>query len=191
MYRSFYGLAVAGVLAIGAVHLGLAFVIGQAVADRLIAREAELLEDLVATIVNAEGGAEAVLAAPAPSPLLAALTREPDLRTATIRANIYSPDGFIRASSDANLVGLQFTDNDELAESLAGHTIAKLESLGGKDEQIALKHFDRGEVIEVYVPIAHGGKTAAVVEFYRRPEPVLTAVAESRAAIAVAGVLSA
>ncbi len=191
MRGSFYGMAVVGIVAIGAVHVGLAYAIGGAMSERLVAREGELLEDLIATIVSAEGGAAAVLAAPAPSPILVALTREPDLRAATIRANIYSPDGFIRASSDPNLVGLQFAGNDELAESLSGHTIARLETLGDKDEQIALKHYDRGEVIEVYVPISHAGKTAAVVEFYRRPEPVLAAVAEIRAAVAVAAVISA
>ena len=126
VHQSFYRMAVVGVLAIGAVHAGLAHVIGGAVAERLVEREGKLLEDLIATIVSAEGGAATVLAAPAPSPILVALTREPDLKAATIRANIYSPDGFIRASSDPNLVGLQFAGNDELAKSLAGDTVAKI-----------------------------------------------------------------
>ena len=62
-------MAVVGVLAIGAVHAGLAHVIGGAVAERLVEREGKLLEDLIATIVSAEGGAATVLAAPAPSPI--------------------------------------------------------------------------------------------------------------------------
>jgi hypothetical protein len=111
-----------------------------------------------------------------------------------IRANIYAPDGFIRFSTEANLTGLQFKDNAELAEAFGGRIVAKLEEIAEarKSEQLALNR-QRGEMlVEAYVPVGGpDGKVAAVVEFYRSGDMVEQTVSDIRLRIWVAAALSA
>lgn len=172
-------LIAASILAIVAVNAVLALVLTRSVTDSLLMREGQVAQEFLNSIVASEGTANALFAAPAPSAALSSFGSHVRSLPGTVRANIYSPDGFIRQSTEANLVGLQFKDNDELASSFKGQIIAKIEEVSdsGKGEHLALNRMAGEEVVEAYIPVnGPGGEVVAVVEFYRKADVVKATV---------------
>lgn len=102
-----------------------------------------------------------------------------------LRTNIYTRDGTVLWSTDANLVGRRFTDNDELEEAVAGNALFALGVTGEheKDEHVDLGGPGR-PFVENYIPIYRhgrvGGEVLGVVEIYRTPQPLLTAIADGQ-----------
>ena len=192
--RMRFWLMALALIAIVAVHFGLAVTISRMVSDRLVQREAEITQEFLNSILAAEGTAAELFAVPAPSPALSSFAAHVTSLPGIIRANIYAPDGFIRFSTEANLTGLQFKDNAELAEAFGGRIVAKLEEIAEarKSEQLALNR-QRGEMlVEAYVPVGGpDGKVVAVVEFYRSGDMVEQTVSDIRLRICVAAALSA
>lgn len=172
------GLSLAAIMLINAT---LAFFISQRVAERIIEREAQVAQDFISRMFQAQQPDSALFKSPQPSSTLAAFARElsdlPDL----LRANVYSPDRFIRYSTQKGLIGIKFDEaNDELAEAFAGETIANLETITreSKGEQLALPLKAGESFIETYFPLAGAnGKPIAVVELYRRPTGVDAVIA--------------
>ena len=70
------------------------------------------------------------------------------------RANVYGGDGTILWSSDVEMIGQSFPDNDELSAAMRGELNPELNVVdrGGKDEHVG---FPAGitEFIEYYIPI--------------------------------------
>ena len=164
-----------GLLAIVAVNGVLASLLSEAVADDILGGEAQVIQRFLNNVLSTEGSAPKLFQTPAPSPGLASLARHVQSLPGTVRATIYSPDLFIRHSTDANLVGVQFKDNPELVESFKGEVVAELETVssGSKAEHIALNQLGGEKLIESYVPLSDGtGKVVAVVEFYLKAEAV-------------------
>jgi len=174
-------LIAASILAIVAVNAVLALVLTRSVTDSLLMREGQVAQEFLNSIVASEGSADVLFAAPAPSAALSSFGSHVRSLPGTVRANIYSPDGFIRQSTEANLVGLQFKDNEELVSSFGGQIIAKLEEVSdsSKGEHLALNRMAGEEVVEAYIPVnGPDGKVVAVVEFYRSAT-VVKAMAQS------------
>ena len=172
-------LIAASILAIVAVNAVLALVLTRSVTDSLLMREGQVAQEFLNSIVASEGSADALFTAPVPSAALTSFGSHVRSLPGTVRANIYSPDGFIRQSTEANLVGLQFKDNEELASSFRGQIIAKLEEVSdsGKGEHLALNRMAGEEVVEAYIPVnGPGGEVVAVVEFYRSADVVKATV---------------
>jgi hypothetical protein len=160
-----------GVVAIVAVNLVLASLLSRMVKEGLLAREGTVMQEFLNGVVAAEQSADKLFTSPGPSSALLSFSSHVRSLPGTMRANIYSPDGFIRQSTDANLIGLHFDSNPELAESFTGKIASQLETVSGsgKSEHLALNVLEGEQVIEAYIPvIGPAKKVVAVVEFYRK-----------------------
>jgi len=165
-------LIVISLLLIAAVHLTLAAGLSRVVTDRLLQREGEVAREFLNSVIRAEDSGSHLFDTPAPSPALASFSAHVQSLPGTVRANIYSLDGFIRYSTDAKFIGLQFRDNAEVAEAAGGKLIAKLETVADDDkpEHLAMNRHEGDQLVEAYIPVSDpAGKTVAVVEFYREP----------------------
>ncbi len=125
--------------------------------------------------------------------LLTHVGRLPDV----FRANVYSGDGTILWSSDAELVGKSFPGNEELAAAMRGELDPELNVVerGAKDEHVG---FPPGitEFIEYYIPIrsTDGKSVVGAVEVYKAPGALLVSMQRVRnyawvGALAAAAVL--
>ena len=167
----FQGLSVIGVIAILGLTYGLSTLLGPAITAPLLAREAQVKQEFLNSILAAEASAGSLFAQPASSPALTSFSTHVRSLSGIVRANIYSPDGYIRASTDPNLIGLQFGANEELADAFSGKITSALETPSGdvKSEHLALNQVAGEELIEAYIPVAGpDGKIAVVVEFYQK-----------------------
>jgi two-component system, NtrC family, sensor histidine kinase HydH len=100
------------------------------------------------------------------------------------RANIYGSSGEILWSSDPELIGQHFPDNEELAEAMRGRMNPELDvvSRGAKEEHVG---FPDGidEYIEYYMPIWSEDALSVVgaVEVYKAPKSLLATIHRLRA----------
>jgi signal transduction histidine kinase len=103
------------------------------------------------------------------------VSRLPDV----FRANVYAASGEILWSSDRELIGQTFEDNEELASALRGelHPEIVVVDRGEKEEHVGLPE-DVEEFIEFYIPIwAEGGnEIIGAVEVYKAPESLLATI---------------
>jgi HD-GYP domain-containing protein (c-di-GMP phosphodiesterase class II) len=79
------------------------------------------------------------------------------------RVKIWSRDATILWSDQKELIGQQFSDDDELQSALRGtvrYEIAQLEKRENFDED------KRGTTLEIYTPVLHNGKVVGVIELY-------------------------
>lgn len=161
----------AGIVAVLIVHAGLSHIVTQAVTERFLDHEGRVKQEFLNSFLADGATAGQLFADPAPSPALAAFAAHVRSLPGVVRANIYSPDGFIRHSTEPNLLGVHFGDNDELARSFEGKITSAIEVAGdsGKSEHLALNQRDGEPLIEAYIPVIGAeGAVVAVVEFYRR-----------------------
>jgi hypothetical protein len=184
--------AASGVIAIAVVSLVLSGVLSREVTERLLVREGLVKQEFLNSILAAEMSAGQLFAQPAPSPALLSFSTHVRSLPGIVRANIYSPDGYIRHSTDANLIGVHFGDNDELAESFKGRITSAIETgEAHKPEHLALNLLEGEQLIEAYIPVTEpGGKVAAVVEFYRKDAWVQDTVWTIERSIWIGGALS-
>lgn len=186
-------LIVASLLLIAAIHAGLAQILTRSVTSRILQREGDVAQEFLDGVIAAENGGDHLFDTPAPSPALTSFAAHVQSLPGTARANIYSLDGFIRYSSEKNLIGLQFKDNEELLESAKGLLITSLEAVSDSDkpEHLAMNRFTGEELIEAYIPVKDAsGKVVAVVEFYREPTMVKETLADITRVIWLAAALS-
>lgn len=103
------------------------------------------------------------------------VSRLPDV----FRANVYAMSGEILWSSDAELIGRSFDDNDELASAMQGelHPEIVVVERGDKDEHVGLPDHVT-EFIEFYIPIWSVDRSFVVgaVEVYKAPENLLSTI---------------
>lgn len=186
-------IGILGIAAILGVSLGAARYVRGQLTERLLAQEGLVKQEFLESILAAEKSAGSLFEAPAPSPALQSFAAHVRSLPEIVRANIYSPDGVIRHSTDANLVGLHFSDNDELAEAFMGKIKSAIEfDEANKAEHLALSQMPGEALIEAYIPVRDGaGKVAAVVEFYRKETWIAAAAAEAERGIWLTGFASA
>lgn len=107
--------------------------------------------------------------------LLTHVGRLPDV----FRANVYSGEGTILWSSDTEMIGQTFPDNDELASAMRGELNPELNVVdrGAKDEHVG---FPEGisEFIEYYIPIraTDAASVVGAVEVYKSPGALLDSI---------------
>ncbi|KNG91894.1 sensor histidine kinase [Pseudaestuariivita atlantica] len=103
------------------------------------------------------------------------VSRLPDV----FRANVYAANGEILWSSDPELIGQTFEDNDELETALRGelHPEIVVVDRGEKDEHVGLPE-DAKEFIEFYIPIWDDTAETIIgaVEVYKTPESLLATI---------------
>jgi two-component system, NtrC family, sensor histidine kinase HydH len=111
--------------------------------------------------------------------LLTHVGRLPDV----FRANVYSQSGTILWSSDIEMIGQTFPDNDELASAMRGQLNPELNVVtrGDKEEHVG---FPAGinTFMEYYIPIRgdDGWSVVGAVEVYKAPGALLTSIERIR-----------
>jgi signal transduction histidine kinase len=103
------------------------------------------------------------------------VSRLPDV----FRANVYSYEGKVLWSSDAELVGRTFEDNHELEAAIRGelHPEIVVVDRGEKEEHVGLPEYVE-EFIEYYIPIwsTDGSFVVGAVEVYKAPTSLLASI---------------
>ncbi len=174
-------LMVIGVFAIAAAHYILAQILSQSITNGMLAREGQVKQEFLSSILEAERSAGDLFTQPGPSPALLSFGAHVRSLPGIVRANVYSPDGFIRHSTEANMVGINFSGNEELKEAFDGKITSVLETIhaSGKPEHLALARLEGEKLIEAYIPVAGpDGKIVTVVEFYRKDTWIETLAAD-------------
>ena len=164
-------ITIAALVVVAAIHWGLGTAVTQLVTERYLQREGRLSQEFLEGILATEVHPQDLFTQPYPSPTLTSFAAHVRQLPGIVRANVYSPDGFIRHSTEANLVGVQFKDNTELNGAFGGQLVVNLMSSteAGKDEHLALGDMGGNRLIEAYIPVSDtGGTIVAVVEFYRK-----------------------
>jgi two-component system, NtrC family, sensor histidine kinase HydH len=152
----------------------------------LVTHDGDVSQEFLQSIVSAEKSRDSLFEKPGPSPALLSFGNHVETLPGVVRANVYSPDGFIRYSSDKNFIDRKFTDNPELAEAFGGRIVAQLEEVtdDAKPEYLALNRGTGNQLIEAYIPLKdEAGKIFAVVEFYRKPDRILALISSVRSTI--------
>ncbi len=173
-------LLIAGFAVIVAINVLLAFTFSRSIADRIILHEGEISRDFLNGIANAGDNSEELFATAAPSPALLSFSSHLRDLPGVVRANVYSLDGYTRYSTESNLIGLKFHDNEELARAGGGEIIVGIKAATDEDkpEYLALRRLSGEQMIEAYIPVSDAkGKVIAVVEFYKKPDALNATIA--------------
>lgn len=183
----------AGLVAVAVINGLLAWLLTEAFTYSLLTREVAVSREYLQGVAIAENASETLFAQPAPSPALTRFAALVENLPGVVRANIYSEDRFIRHSTEANLIGLKFTSNEELEDSFNGGMTATLEKITAnpKPEHLGLNKFAGKQFIEAYVPLNDAtGKTFAVVEYYSEADNMFSELSRVRWIIVISELLA-
>ena len=100
------------------------------------------------------------------------IARQPD----SLLISIYAPDDVVIWSSNPDLVGQTFSDDDELEESFSTkeRVFATYHELQGDREEQQFHRAPTGLFIENYIPMLNSaGKAVALVEIYKEPSDLI------------------
>lgn len=191
--------AVAALVTIGALAMGLGALLDRFITQQLLAQQAELTAEFVQSLILADKSLQRYFANPAAG--LDPQTDEAFSQVVTLpdmlRANIYDPGRRMIWSTDRSLIGRSFGPNEELDEAMTGRVITSgIENdehaqAPAKDEHAGLRA-PESKFIEIYVPVlaAQGGQVLAVIEFYKSPRPMFAALEKLRRYIALGAAAS-
>ena len=184
--------AVVALVLIGIIAVAMGVLLDRFVTQRLLWQEAVLTKEFVQSLVQAEKPLQAYFANPSRGldpeveAAFARIAALPDM----LRANVYDTSRRMIWSSDRQLIGRSFGPNEELDEALAGnvvtHSADPTRPARDKDEHQDLKH-PQAVFVEIYVPVldVRGGRPHAVIEFYKNPRAMVTALSNLRLYIAL------
>jgi len=150
--------------------------------ERMLAQEARLTEEVIDSVVDVEQAAGYFTGAVARDgeykEFVAHITALPDV----LRANLYSNERRVIWSSDPDLIGRQFSDNDELEDALAGKVVAHGGERAKKEHEALDAH---RYFFEIYTPVRASGsdQVVGVVELYKTPYALFEAIAVGKRAI--------
>jgi two-component system, NtrC family, sensor histidine kinase HydH len=192
--------AVVALVSITVIAVAMGALLDRFVTQRLLWQEAVLTKEFVQSLVEAEKPLQVYFADPS-------LSLDPETELAfehlavlpdMLRANVYDPNRRVIWSSDRDMIGRSFGPNVELDHALTGqvvtHSADPERHEPGKDEHENLKH-PQSVFVEIYVPVLdpRSQRVQAVIEFYKNPRALLTALTKLRLYItlgaAVSGVL--
>ncbi|NJM84724.1 MAG: hypothetical protein HC844_21860 [Tabrizicola sp.] len=169
------------------------------IVNQMMLRDATVSAEFLNSVVHVENAAEYFLhgnretADQDIEELLTHVGRMPDV----FRANVYSGNGTILWSSDAEMIGQTFPDNDELDDAMRGELRPELNVVDRehKDEHVGFPA-SISEFIEYYIPIRSrdGRAIVGAVEVYKAPGALLSLIHRMRSyawlgALAAAAVL--
>ena len=186
----FGGVAFAAIAAIAVTSVWL---LSWFVTDRMLWQEGTLTREYVQSLLLAEKPLYNYLRGPAgvPPPPMAeeAFDHFAGMQD-VLRANIYGLDHKVIWSSNEQLIGRTFSDNEDLDEALAGTLVVEKktddERKTGKAEYESLRPAD-SLFIEMYVPVVdvQTGKVIAAIEFYKNPRALVRVLSQLRSYIAL------
>jgi signal transduction histidine kinase len=171
------------VLSLGCVVLfgtGTAMVLSRFLTSQMLDRDAEVSAEFLQSIVQAErtwSWFSDPASAAARLPLESFFNHVAQL-PGVVRANVFAADGTVLWSSNAEMIGRRFDDNDELAAALGGRIAVEAGTVP-KTEHVALDRDAGGHrFTEAYLPVwdeAHR-RVIGVVEIYRLPDALFEAI---------------
>lgn len=176
--------SLAVVAAIAAVN---AWLLSDFLTKRMLEREAHVTGEAVQNVLLAEGSYE-YLVSPGDPGLAQRFRGSIDHFTVmkdVLRNNVYSRDKVVLWSSDAQLIGRKFADNDELDEALKGELVVNsgriTDEQRKKPEHVGL-HPKSDFFFETYIPVRdrEGTRVLGVVEIYKAPLELTAAIGEGR-----------
>ncbi len=172
---------VTSLLAIFATTFLLSSYLAGYVANQMMMRDAVVSMQFLNSIVRVEDansyfyGETQSREVPAMEEFFVHVSRLPDV----FRANVYAMSGEILWSSDPELIGRMFEENDELTAAMRGelHPEVNVRERGDKDEHVGLPA-DATEFIEFYIPIWSTDRNFVVgaVEVYKAPASLLLTI---------------
>ena len=185
--------ALVALIAIGSISTGAAVWLGAYITDRMVLQEARLTAEYVQSLVGVEKSLQAFFADPARG--IDADTEQAFQHIAALpdvlRANVYGRQGTVIWSSDRQLIGRAFGSNRELDLALAGEVVAKQadeadHEAPAKPEHQELRH-PESMFVEIYVPVRdeRGDKVLSVLELYKNPKELASALPRMRGWIAL------
>lgn len=183
----------AGLVTVAAINGALSWLLSETFTVSLLTREVAISREYLQGIVDAEDNSKTLFAEPAPSPALAHFASFVENLPGVVRANVYSPDRFIRHSTEAQMIGLKFDGNEELEEVFHGGMTATFEEITAdpKPEHLGLNQFAGKQFIEAYVPLNDkDGKTFAVIEYYSDAGDLLAELGRVKWIIAISELLA-
>jgi two-component system, NtrC family, sensor histidine kinase HydH len=191
--------AAAALATIAAISTIAALSLSWFITDRMILQEARLTGEYIKSLVAVEKSLQAFFADPSRG--IDAEVEESFRHVAALpnvlRTNVFGWQGKIIWSSDRPMIGRDFGRNPELDRSLAGEVVAKKVKAdhehegGSKAEHQELKH-PGSMFVEIYVPVRdqRDDKVLAVMELYKNPTELASALTTMRWSIAAGSALS-
>ncbi len=172
--------AVAGSAVIAALTVASAMLMSSFLTTTMLDREVAVTQEFLQSIMATEGYGDRVFAADNGHASEALKEFADHLRAMPeiLRANLYSTDRRILWSSDQALTGRRFENNPELEQALSGTLVSEVSRLEGNDkpEHVALAAGATGHFIEAYLPMWRGANVVGVVELYKVPTALETAI---------------
>lgn len=190
--------ALTALVTIAVLAIALGSLLNRFLTQRLLWQEAVLTKEFVQSLVQVERSLQTYFQDPSrgldeeTAVAFNHIAALPDM----LRANIYDPQRKLIWSSDGRLMGQALGPNEELDHALQGGVVSEMVDVEhhGKDkaEHQGLRH-PYAKFVEIYVPIyaQTGGRVLAVVEFYKNPRTLLTALSELRLYLALGSVAAA
>jgi signal transduction histidine kinase len=184
-------------IAILVIALANAWLISNFLNNHLFQREATVSRDFVQNILLSDDSLE-YLSRPDDPVLKSRFINTRDhlsnMRD-VLRANVYSTDRAVLWSTDPQLVGQRFAENEELDEAMAGKLVVhagRIDSEKTKEEHVGLDPSIRF-FVESYIPIVRPGNggIVGVVELYKAPLALTEAIQEGQLQVGLAAVVSA
>ncbi len=176
--------AVAGFTVIAVLGAAFATLMSNYLTTTMLDREVAVTQEFLESILATEGYGERVFVGDGKGArdALEAFTEHVRAMPEIMRANVYSADGRILWSSDKALTGRRFGNNPKLDDAMAGRLVSEIGQLetGSKPEHVALGPGITGHFIEAYLPIRSNGKVMGVVELYKVPAALETAIDRGR-----------
>ena len=135
--------SVLSLVCIALISVGLALLLSNFLADKLVRRDAVISMEFVQAVVLADKAAAYLLAGEARGAggdlenTFKHFAQMPDV----LRANVYARDRSVVWSSDRNLIGKKFETNPELDEALAGELVVNTGSVSKEEHSEAEQLF--------------------------------------------------
>ncbi len=172
--------AVAGFAVIAVLGAAFAMLMSNYLTTTMLDREVAVTQEFLQSILGAEGYGERVFARDGDgvNEALKAFADHVRAMPEILRVNVYGADKRILWSTDEALTGRLFEDNPELQEAMEGHLVSEIGQLDSDDkpEHIALGASATGHFIEAYLPIRRDDTVMGVVEVYKVPTALETAI---------------
>lgn len=166
---------------------GTAAILSQFLTDTLLQREAEVMEQFVNSALHVKEIDPGFAGANGEDPrgdvaaFLAYLGNMPGV----LRTNVYLPDQTVAWSSDAQLIGKQFSSNADVGLAFRGKPSIRMGHAGSREKKEHMFLKSLGALFtESYLPLwsdpVDRRQVVAVVEVYRSPKQLFAAIADGR-----------
>ena len=186
LLRWFSVVSLVAIILVGSV---VTWILTRYLTDHMLLRDAEVSRDFLESIATTEKTRDYLqpFAPPQPAEALGLFVEHLPTLPDVVRANLYAFDRSVLWSTDREIIGQKFKDNDELDRAFTGEIVIESGRLAvdqkkaehvGLAEETAKTGFNY--FVESYLPIRDesGQKVLAVVEIYKFPRALIAAIDE-------------